>query len=147
MELLRRAIYGAKKILHRNTSLYNVGYNLLTANRDSLTRIFNKSRYFSKFGGFWTDRTDTDFEEALRTRAIPEPMMESLRQWREKGIAIFPNAISNAAIDSFNAKLDSLPTSHPDGLCVTTYEAHDGLAYDPDLITCLLYTSPSPRDS
>lgn len=132
MPLLRNAIYSTKRLIQKNKALYGFLFFLITANRDSLQRIIFKDRYFSKFGGLWTDRKILANPGA--SAALSEETQSYLRQWRKEGFVIIPGAISHTVIDQFNARLDSFPHSRPEGLRVTLPDSHEGVAYSPEIM-------------
>lgn len=132
MGFARETIYTIKRALHKTPQVYEPLYNLLTANRDLIRLPFERDHYPSRFGGLWTDRDD--FDALLAKKDVAARYREPLRRWREDGFIIHRKAISEPMIDAFVARLDALPQNGATNLLVTNAEAHEGVAYRPELL-------------
>jgi hypothetical protein len=66
--------------------------------------------YFSRFGGFWTDRNDADAltQAKLASGTITPQDIELLRRWRTDGFVILPGAVAPEVVDRINAEVETI---------------------------------------
>ena len=120
--MLRNLIYFLKRLVHHNTYLYQLMYNMVTLNVDYLQQRLRASRYSSSFGGMWTDRCD--FETLLSKKCqrgeVVTDRVALLREWREQGYVILPQAINDEIIDDYLVEIQQLKQVTPSPLLVTS---------------------------
>lgn len=129
--MLRTLIYFLKRLVHHNSHLYQLIYNMVTLNVDYLQQRLKASRFPSKFGGMWTDRSD--FETLLLKKCqrgeVVAGRIALLREWREQGYVILPQAINGERIDDYLAEIQQLKQATPSPLLVTSARIENPTPY------------------
>ena len=136
MGALNEPMSAVKRAVNRSPVLYRCLYSLATLNLDYTKQLLNRSKYPSKYGGMWTDRSD--FETLVRRKSnsgeLGPEMEASVRRWREDGFVVLNGAIDPAMIDTYLDELEALKRESPSSLWVTSVHFQKPQRYDPDLI-------------
>jgi phytanoyl-CoA hydroxylase len=94
-------------------------------------------KWFSKFGGLWTDRVDAPQELKRRLAAgevTPEDA-ERLTQWMEKGYVVLPGAVSTSVCDDVRQVIEQAWSLGDERLRVFPPGSHEPIEISPDLPT------------
>ena len=131
MDVLRKSL---TSVVYNNPRLHQVLFNALTINLDRLGQQFFRSRYPSRFGGMWTDRSD--FERVLHKK-IERNQLSDIEQtwmnsWRKQGYVILRAAIAHDIIDAYIDDVARLMEREPSPLLMTSFDLTEPEHFTPE---------------
>jgi ectoine hydroxylase-related dioxygenase (phytanoyl-CoA dioxygenase family) len=136
MNLSKHLVRATRDAAAASPLLYDWFYSLLTMNRNYLRLRMKRGKYFSKFGGFWTDRTDYEdiLRDKLKTGRIAESQRELFNHWREHGFVIFNQCVDMNVVNQMILELQDLPLNAPAGLKITGGDEMIDRDYKPESV-------------
>lgn len=94
-------------------------------------------KYFSRFGGLWTDRPDAaeELQRRLADGRVTEADAELLTHWMEKGYVILPGAVPPSVCDDIRQVIERAWSAGDERLRVFPPGSREPIEITPDLPT------------
>lgn len=92
-------------------------------------------KWFSEFGGFWTDRLDApqELERRLADGKLTEEDADRLTHWMEKGYVVLPGAVPTSVCDDLRQEIERAWSVGDERLRVFPPGSRDPVRISPDL--------------